>query len=127
MTKERKLRTQLKKEVQRIDAASLKGNTRKVDVIKALRMRAQGLSYENIGALLKVSATAVSNAVGSIGKLLDNTNGQLTAYREHEADILDAIRHKLIDAIYLKLGDEKLSKKIDCHLDGLSCGSCMAR
>lgn len=85
----------------------------RVDIIKALRMRAQGYSYAKIGKMMNLSASSIQRAVGKIGDLLDNQDGKLSAYKEHETTILDAIRAKLINAIYDKLSDEKLAKKID--------------
>ncbi len=89
------------------------GRQIKIDISKALDLRSRGLSYEAIGKRLGANRNSVAAAIGKIGDLLDNTNNKLTAFRENEADILDAVRSKLIDALYLKLEDPEQAKKID--------------
>ncbi len=101
------------KDKQELVAHKPKGRRPKVDVIAALRLRAQGLTYVQVGKLLNITPQGVQQAVGKNGELMDNTNGQLTAYQENEATILDAIRHKLIDAIHLKIEDVNEAKKLD--------------
>ncbi len=85
----------------------------KFDILKALDLRSRGLSYEKIGKVLGINRNSIASGIGKLGDLLDNTNNRLTAYREHEADILDAVRSRMIDALYLKLEDPEEAKKID--------------
>lgn len=85
----------------------------KFDILQALDLRSRGLSYEKIGKILGINRNSIAAGVGKIGELLDNRNNKLTAYREHEADIIDAVRARMIDALYLKLEDPEEAKKID--------------
>ena len=85
----------------------------KIDLVKVLKLRAQGVTYKDIGTLLKCTAHQASIAIGKLGELVGNENGRLTAYRNHEADILDSIRCKLIEAIGEKINNPEDAKKID--------------
>ena len=80
----RKPRTKLPTAISR----QASGPKPKIDIIKVLKFRAQGVTNKDIAILLKCSASQISVAVGNLGKLLDNEDGRLTAYRNHEADIL---------------------------------------
>ncbi len=105
----RKPKTKLPASISR----QVSGPKPKIDLVKVLKLRAQGVTYKDIAILLKCSTHQVGIALGKLGKLLDNEEGRLTAYRNHEADILDAIRCKLIEAIGEKINKPEDAKKID--------------
>ena len=105
----RKPRTKLPAAISR----QASGPKPKIDIVKVLKFRAQGVTYKDIAILLKCTAQQASVAVGKLGGLVNNEDGRLTAYRNHEADILDAIRCKLIEAIGDKLAVPAEAKKID--------------
>lgn len=94
-------------------ARQASGPKPKIDLIKVLKFRAQGLTYKDIGALLKCNAHQIGIALGNLGKLVNNENGRLTSYRNHEADMLDSIRSRLMEAIGEKLANVEDAKKID--------------
>ncbi|HXK40980.1 MAG TPA: hypothetical protein VJ046_02670 [Candidatus Paceibacterota bacterium] len=84
-----------------------------LDVGKAFKYRLQGLSYREIGELLGGYAdSTVCDALQGFKKLLDNPH-VLTAYRDNQTELLEALNSKIIstlpDDLDIKKGKGKLS------------------
>ena len=70
-----------------------------LDVGKAFKYRLKGLSYREIGELLGGHAdSTVCDALQAFTKLLANPE-LVQSYRENEAELLDAVRAKIISTI----------------------------
>ena len=70
-----------------------------LDVGKAFKYRLKGLSYREIGELLGGYAdSTVCDALQAFTKLLANPE-LVQSYRENEAELLDAVRAKIISTI----------------------------
>ena len=71
----------------------------RIDVGRAFKMRLAGLSYQEIGdALGGFSDSGVCDALRGFTKLLESPETVKT-YRENEAEVLDAVRAKLITTL----------------------------
>ena len=85
----------------------------RIDVGRAFKLRMSGLSYQEIGnALGGFSDSGICDALQSFTRLLDSPE-MVNTYRENEAEVLDAVRAKLItslaDDLAVKKGKGKLS------------------
>ena len=85
----------------------------RMDTGKMLELRLKGLSYADIGAIGGgLAAQTVHQRLSKFTKLMDNPD-QVTAFRAHEAELLDAVRTSLItslaDDLAVKKGKNKLS------------------
>lgn|SRR3990167_8977330 len=80
----------------------------RVDVTKALKMRLQGFSYDDIADKMGVAKASVYARLKKLGLILDDP--ELTnRYREHEADLLDSVQVRLITSLAHKSDDKKAS------------------
>src|SRR3990167_5977788 len=71
----------------------------RIDVARALKLRLQGLSYAEIGKTLGgFAAPSVFEALVKFSKLIDQPE-LITAYREHEAELLDSVRLRIISSL----------------------------
>src|SRR6185295_16432763 len=68
----------------------------KIDVAKALKLRLQGATLEDIGDMQGVSKQAVSQALTKFEPFVNGMQpGQLTAYSENRADMFNAVEQHL--------------------------------
>lgn len=68
----------------------------KIDVAKALKLRLQGNTFEEIGAIFAVSRSAVQQALQNFDDFLKQANpGELTAYSENRADMFTVVERHL--------------------------------
>ena len=68
----------------------------KVDVAKALKLRIQGATLEDIGKLQGVTKQAVYQALTKFQPFIANLEaGQLTAYSENRAELFNAVEQHL--------------------------------
>lgn len=79
-----------------------------VDVAKAMRLRLQGHTYRSIAQRMNVTPAAVYQRLTRYNKLLQDTPA-IIAYRENEAELIDAARSKLLTSIINKADDQKTS------------------
>lgn len=70
-------------------------NNPKIDVAKALKLRMQGLSYSEIACQFDCAPQSVQKALAKFTRLLENPEA-VNAYRDNEADLLDAMRMKIV-------------------------------
>ena len=64
----------------------------KIDVAKALKLRLQGNTLEEIGAVFGVTRSAVHDALQRFQAFTQHTDtGVLTAYSEHRAELFNAV------------------------------------
>ena len=70
---------------------------RKIDPIKALQLEAKGYTQEDIANKFNITQGAVSQSINKIKSLILEPN-ELKAYRNHEADLIDSIKAKIITA-----------------------------
>lgn len=85
----------------------------RIDTGKALELRLKGLSFAQIGKLAGgMSKQAIEQRLSKFTRLLDNPEA-VSAFRQHEAELLDAVRSSLItslaDDLRVKKGKGKLS------------------
>ncbi len=68
----------------------------KIDVAKALKLRLQGNTLEEIGTIFGVTRSAVHDALQKFKAFTEHTDtGVLTAYSEHRAELFNAVEHHL--------------------------------
>lgn len=83
-----------------------------LDVGKALKLRMTGLTYEEIGERLGgFDKSSVCRALHQFTALLEHPESVKT-YRENEADLLDAVRMKLITSLPNDLAVQKGKGKL---------------
>ena len=83
------------------------------DTGKALQLRlVKHLSYSQIGVLLNVSKQTVVKGLKPLLNLLENPE-MVSAFRESEADLMDAVRLLAMQAMGEQLSDPKRRKKLD--------------
>ena len=81
---------------------------KRVDVSKALRLRMKGATYQEIADIQGVSPQAIEQRLSSFISLIKDPEA-VTAFRDSEAEILDAARLKLVKNLVEKADDEKAS------------------
>lgn len=82
--------------------------TIKLTTTQMLKMRLEGYSYQDIGNKAGVSRHSVRDRLKTLERVIGDP--QLTsAYREHEADILDGLRRKIATSLANKADDKKAS------------------
>lgn len=79
---------------------------------KAVSLRLKGLTYDEIAQLIGVSHTLIVSNLQPFEKILANPE-TIQAYRENEADLIDAVRQQVLAAIATQLGDSERVKKLD--------------
>jgi len=68
----------------------------KIDVAKALKLRLQGNTFEEIGAVFAVHRSSVQQALQKFEPFCRGLGpGQLTAYSEHRAELFNAVEAHL--------------------------------
>ena len=83
------------------------------DVGKALQLRVvKHLSFTQIGVLLNVTRHVVREGLKPLLSLLENPK-MVSAFRESEADLMDAVRMLAMQAMGEQLSDPKRRKKLD--------------
>jgi transposase len=71
--------------------------TKRIDVAKALKLRVQGNTYEEIAAVFGVTKSAVHQALNKLEHLLDGVQqGEVTAYSEERRNILSIAEARLL-------------------------------
>ena len=81
----------------------------RIDVARAFKLRMAGLSYEDVGkALGGFTKSSVFQALASFRALIENP-GEIATFKEHEGQVLDGVRAKLIRLISERLSEEKNS------------------
>jgi hypothetical protein len=71
--------------------------SRKIDVAKALKLRVQGNTYQEIAAVFGVTDSAVHQALQKLELLLDNVQqGEVTAYAEQRREILSIAEARML-------------------------------
>lgn len=79
-----------------------------IETSKALKLRLQGLTYAEIGKLAGgLSPQAIEQRLSRFKRLLEDPQGN-QAYADHEAELLDATRAKVITTLVEKLHDENI-------------------
>ena len=102
-----------KKPGARPQETALEARTFGYNLTKALTLRlVKHLTHDQIGKILGVSEGAIRDGLKDLEGLLNNTQ-MTTAFRENEAEILDAVRVLAIRAISEQLNDPKRRKKVD--------------
>lgn len=82
----------------------------KIDVGKALKLRLQGNTLEEIGSIFGVSRSAVHQALQKFTSFTDGFGpGQLTAYSENRADLFNAVEAHLTASLLDERALEKAS------------------
>ena len=82
---------------------------RSLDVAKAFKLKMSGLTYEEVGnALGGYSKSSVFEALQNFRHLLDNPES-VKVFREHEAELLDSVRSRLLRLIAERLPNKKNS------------------
>src|SRR3990167_4541020 len=79
-----------------------------VDIGKALRLRLQGHTFRSIADRMGVSHQAVQQRLSRYTRLTQDPNATI-AYKDNEAELLDAARAKLLTSIVDKADHEKSS------------------
>lgn len=80
----------------------------KIDVAKALKLRLQGATLEDIGDLMGVTKQAIYQALTKFEPFLTGCeHGQLTAYSEHRAELFNVVEQHLTASL---LDPDALSK-----------------
>lgn len=70
----------------------------RVDIVRAMRLRLQGLSYQEIANLQGVAKSSVIEALQKFNKLLENPE-EIKAWRENKAELLEAVEARLISSL----------------------------
>ena len=76
--------------------SNLPQHQHKFDRTKALKLRIQGLSYENIGTLLGVSAQSVAKALKKMG---GDQMEDRAAFQAHKAEVLETLQYRVVTSI----------------------------
>lgn len=85
-------------------------NQPRIDIAKALKLRLQGNTLSEIGAVFGVSESAVSQALRKFEGILKNVEpGTLTAFSEHRSQLLNAIELELMRSLLQPEALEKAS------------------
>jgi hypothetical protein len=82
------------------------------DLSKALKLRLQGLSIEEIAKLLGVGATTIQDNLKHFD-FIETDKSTLGAYVDNELEVFDYIRLLASKAVILQLADSERSKKLD--------------
>ena len=83
------------------------------DLGKAMKLRlVNHLSYDQIGSMLGVTGSTIRKGTAQLEKLLDNP-GLVSAYKDNEAEMIDAARMLAIQAVGEQLSDPVRRKKLD--------------
>ncbi len=73
-----------------------KPSNSKLDVAKCLKLRLQGNTYDEIGAIFSCTGSAVYQALTKFEPFINQLQpGQLTAYSENRADLFNAVEQHL--------------------------------
>ena len=78
----------------------------KWDVARAFKLKLQGLSYQEIADRVGRSKSTVVEALKDFKALLDNPES-VRAFRQNEADLLDAVRKLIISSLPTDLAVNK--------------------
>jgi transposase len=74
-----------------------KAVSKRIDVAKALKLRVQGNTYEEIAAVFGVTKSAVHQALNKLEHLLDGVQqGEVTAYSEERRNILSIAEARML-------------------------------
>ena len=88
-------------------------NAKSWDVAKALQLRlVKHLTYAQIGILYDVTPATIRTGLAPMISLLDNPVA-VPAFRESEAELMDAVRMLAMQAMGEQLTDPKRRKKLD--------------
>lgn len=88
-------------------------NAKTWDVAKALQLRlVKHLTYAQIGILYNVTPATIRKGLAPMISLLDNPVA-VQAFRESEAELMDAVRMLAMQAMGEQLTDPKRRKKLD--------------
>jgi hypothetical protein len=81
----------------------------RVDVAKALKLRTQGNTYEEIGSILGVSKNAVHKAIHNFEAFLQEAGqpGVLQAFQDNRGQLLSAIEMRMLRSL---VDEEAISK-----------------
>jgi len=72
----------------------------KIDVARALKLRLQGNTLEEIGAVFGVTRAAVHDSLQRFAKFTDGlSTGQLTAYSENRAELFNRVEAHLTESL----------------------------
>ena len=92
---------------------------RKIDVAKAIKFKAGGASYNDIGKRFGTNATSVHKVISPLFKLLENKEN-IKTYRDRQPEILDSISMlhlaNAADARKIKKATAYQSSTIACQL-----------
>ena len=72
----------------------------KIDVSKALKLRLQGNTFDEIGAIFDCTGSAVHQALSKFEQFINKVEpGQLTAYSEQRAELFNVVEHHLTESL----------------------------